>query len=44
MTMKNDPEIKSFGIKVNIWALELLKKMERSRGSSKHFMEESGQC
>jgi hypothetical protein len=44
MTMKKDPEIKSFGITLNFWALELLKEMERLRGSFKHFLEESGQC
>jgi hypothetical protein len=44
MTMKNDPEIKSFGIKLEFWALELLKEMERLRESFKHFMGEFGQC
>jgi hypothetical protein len=31
-------------LNLNFRALELLKEMERLRGSSKHFMEESGQC
>jgi hypothetical protein len=44
ITMKNDPEIKSFGINLNFRALELFKKMERLRESFKHFMEQSGQC
>jgi hypothetical protein len=45
MTMKNDPEIKSLGIKFEFLGPILLKEMERLRESSKHFiMEESGQC
>jgi hypothetical protein len=44
MAIKNDPEIKSFFIKFEFWALEILKEMERLRGSSKKFKEESGQC
>jgi hypothetical protein len=44
MTMKNDSEIKSFGINLNFPALEFLKEMERLSKSFKHFMEESGLC
>jgi hypothetical protein len=44
MTMKNDPEIKSLALNLNFQALELLKEIERLRGSFKNFMEESGLC
>jgi hypothetical protein len=42
MTMKNDPEIKSFGINFEVYGLEILNGMGRLKENSKRLMEESG--
>jgi hypothetical protein len=44
MTMKMIQRSNHLALNLNLWALELLKKMERLIGSSKHFMEESRLC
>jgi hypothetical protein len=44
MTMKNDPEIKSFGIKFEFLGPETPQRNGKVERKFQKFMEESGQC
>jgi hypothetical protein len=44
MTMKNDPKIKSFGVKLEFYGPRYPQRNRKVEKNSTHVMEESGQC
>jgi hypothetical protein len=44
MTMKNDPEVKSFGIKIEFSGPRATQRIGKVERKLQNFMEESGQC